>query len=122
MGLNLIAIIGRVTGLGVKADAAAVIVNGVIGLIEAAETLYTDLKGSEKFAAVKAGVVTLVSELGLADDFEKLWKALAPAISLIVTIYNLKNLWPKPAQIGAQLGQGGQASGVLGSNLPASNS
>lgn len=97
MSLNLGSLVGRVAGLGLTVSNASALVSGVIALVETVESLYDDLKGSEKFEAVKAGARTLVQDLGLTDDFDKLWRGLGPLVSLVVSVYNLKNLWPKPA-------------------------
>ncbi len=94
MTINPAGAIGRLGAIGVEISAAGAIVTEVLSLVDAAEQLYAELKGSDKFAAVEAGLETVVANLGLTDKFAAIWKALGPFVSLVVTIWNLANLWP----------------------------
>lgn len=95
MSLN----IGKIAAkIPLDIDRAQDLVAAAVELIDFVEDIYDGLKGSEKFAAVKAALKTTAEQLGIMDDFEKLWKILGPLVSLIVTINNLKGLWTrKPA-------------------------
>lgn len=92
MGINITKIAAK---LPLDIDHAQELVNAAIELIDLVEDIYEGLKGSEKFAAVKAALKSTAEGLGILDDFEKIWKILGPLVSLIVTINNLKGLWKK---------------------------
>lgn len=110
MSINLTAVAKPLVGIGLTLANAQMVITAAVTLIETVEGIYDGLKGSEKLAAVKAGLATLVDELGLADDFDRLWKTLGPVVSLIVSVYKLKGLFaPKPAQIPAPGVSGGSA-------------
>lgn len=94
MSLNVSSIVARVSSAAVTVERAQAIIGETIALITTVEQIYVGLKGDVKFAAVKAGVKTLIDELGLTASFDAIWRVLGPTISLIVTIFNLKNLWP----------------------------
>ena len=94
MKLNLAPAIALLGSLGVASSSAGTIVSETINLIDMAEQIYEGLKGSDKFAAVQAGLKTVVADLGLTADFDKIWHALAPFVSVVVTVWNLANLWP----------------------------
>lgn len=95
--LNVQKIAAKLATSTLAIDKAVALVDEAIVLIDFVEDIYDGLKGSEKFAAVKAALKTTAENLGIDDDFdddfERLWKILGPLVSLIVTIYNLKSLW-----------------------------
>lgn len=94
MSLNVSSIVARVSSAAVTVEKAQAIIAETIALITTVEQIYVGLKGSEKFQAVQAGVKTLVDDLGLSGSFDAIWRVVGPAVSLIVTIFNLRNLWP----------------------------
>lgn len=95
MGLNITKIAGKIAGPGISGSQALALVDAAVNLIDFVEDIYEGLKGSEKFAAVKAALKTTAENLGILDDFERLWAILGPLVSLIVTINNLKGLWKR---------------------------
>jgi len=98
MSLNIGKIVKSIAGpIGLNADSASAIVVQTLSLIDMAEDIYDGLKGSEKLAAVQAGLRSFIEELdpSLVDRFGDIWRALKPAISMIVTIYNAVGIFKK---------------------------
>lgn len=94
MSINVSTIAGRLANAAVTVEKAQAIISETVALIITVEQIYEGLKGSEKFAAVKAGVASLVDDLDLSANFAAIWRVVGPAVSLIVTVFNLRNLWP----------------------------
>lgn len=99
MGLNLAAL-AKILAFGkLDLDTALRTVNTAITLMEAAEDVYAGLKGNEKLQIVTSGALAVV-RASLPDEAETFFtdvaKRLAPIVSLLVTLYNLKSLWPRP--------------------------
>ena len=94
MTINVAGAASRLAGIGVDVAEAGTIISEVLSLVDAAEQLYEGIKGSDKFAAVEAGLQTVVANLGLTEKFDAIWKSLGPFVSVVVTIWNLRNLWP----------------------------
>jgi len=104
MSINVNAIAKVVSvAVTVAAPQAVQIAEQLLALIQLAEDAYDGLKGDQKLQAVQAGLYTYVKQLdpNLDAQFARLWAFLAPAVSVIVTIYKLAGIFTSksaPAQ------------------------
>ena len=100
MSINVNAVAKVVTAaITISAPQAVQIAEQLLSLIQLAEDAYDGLKGNDKLQAVQAGLNTFVKQLDPALDaqFARLWAFLAPAISVIVTIYKLAGIFTSKA-------------------------
>lgn len=95
---NLVNLAKSLVGGRVDIDRAVEIINQAIFLMELAEQAAVGLKGNEKLQAVVNGTLGFIRYV-LPDETEAfitdVSRKLAPIVSMIVTIYNLRGLWPK---------------------------
>ena len=97
-GFDPVSFAKRLVGGRVDIDRAIEIINQAIFLMELAEEAANSLKGNEKLQAVVNGTLGFI-RYAMPDETEAfiadISRKLAPIVSMIVTIYNLRGLWPK---------------------------
>ena len=94
MKLNFAKIAASLAVAAVNAQTVVTFVETVIDLVQDVEDIADDLRGADKLEAVKAGAKTVALQLGILDDFERIWRKLGPIVSMIVKLFNLHG-WPK---------------------------
>lgn len=94
MSINVDKLVQVVTKTTVTLEEAQQIIGLILTLIPLVEGVVEGLQGADKKSAVMAGVDALLADLGLTQKAAQIKAIVSPLINVIITVFNLKKLWP----------------------------